>query len=248
MQLLFQSWKRDHMSKTSLFSPALSDSLINDDASLFKPCFCFLGGPPQEQRMTEASSGWQASELGEGKTAMDQKPLPLTDGLCQTSQAGAWWQVCVSSALVSCSYTVPSATLAHLTTWQPEQQQKKEYFLAESVSYSNNFMAVPWGIAEKVVQKQVVPLLALLAQCHWKLLTNLKYLLPLSVWVTVSKWLRRQTLPNSRFMTYLNNYTGKICKWRSSFDGLFFLFPRMKNTAKCQLFLVKLAELQLLTV
>lgn len=27
-----------------------------------------------------------------------------------------------------------------------------------------------------------------------------------------------------------------------------FLFPRMKNTAKCQLFLVKLAELQLLTV
>lgn len=38
---------------------------------------------------------------------------------------------------------------------------KKEYFLTESVSYSN-----PWGMAEKVIQKQVM---LTLAQWHWKL-------------------------------------------------------------------------------
>lgn len=115
MKLLFQSWKRGHMVQVLcvsvwwfiflLFFPsALSASLTNYNASLFKPCFCFLGGLHTKGAQLEASSGWRASELGEGKPAMDQKPLPPTDGgLCRKSQAAVRWQVCVSSAPVSYS-------------------------------------------------------------------------------------------------------------------------------------------------
>lgn len=55
-------------------------------------------------------------------------------------------------------YSSPAHNLATTTT-------KKEYLLAESVFSSDPFMAVPWVMAEKVIQKEVMPLLVL-AQCH----------------------------------------------------------------------------------
>lgn len=115
MKLLFQSWKRGHMVHVLcvcvwwfifllFFPPALLACLTNYHASLFKPCFCFLGGLHMKGAQLEASSGWRTSELGEGKPAMDQKPFPPTDGgLCRKSQAAVWWQVCVFSVPVSCS-------------------------------------------------------------------------------------------------------------------------------------------------
>lgn len=172
-----------------------------------------------------ASWGRRASELGEGKPAIDQKPLPPIDGgLCWKSQAAAWWQVCVSLAPVSRSFIVLSAALAQLTTWQLRQQKKRVFFswisflLRSFPSWpcpgawqrrwykSRWWLCLPWHSAAENS-------------------ANPKYLVPLLVWVTVSKWLSRQTLSISRFMTYVNSYIGKIYTWRNSFSWLIFPVP-----------------------
>lgn len=64
------------------------------------------------------------------------------------------WQLFLHSPFC---YTGPAHNLVTTTT-------KQKYFLAESVFSSDPFMAVPWVMAEKVLQKEVMPLLVL---AHW---------------------------------------------------------------------------------
>lgn len=133
-------------------------------------------------------------------------------------------------------------TLPLLLLWPGYHNNRKGYFFSWI-----SFLVRPYdghALEHSRVHspKQVMPLFAL-AQCHWKLLANPKHLLFLSAWATVSKQISRQRLFMSRLMIYL-----KVTMTRIKSGRTVFLFPRMKNTAKCQLFLVKLAELQLLTV
>lgn len=188
----------------------------------------------------------QPSELGEGKPLTEQKPL--LGGLHQKCQSGC-------SSVPGLCFLSPCQLFLHcpLTWISPAHNlvttttKKKKGIFSSWISFLlRSFQSHSLGHGREGDTKGGDA-----SACPGTVtqkLTNPKYLLLLLVWVTVSKWCTRQTLPTSTFMPNLNSCTGKIYKWRSGFDSLFSQLPRMKNTAKCQLFLVKLAELQLLTV
>lgn len=129
-------------------------------------------------------------------------------GLCPKSHAGAWWQVGVPSALVLCcpfcftglATTTAKKGIFHLNqfpaqilswpcpgTWQARQSRSRWCHCLSSHSATES----PWPI---------------LCICYSSRLE-----------LTVSKWLCRQMLSNSRLMIYLNSYNDKIWKWKNRF-------------------------------